>query len=299
MLNYAITEDGEYLEGQEIYNRVKADVLQEIRETNIKRAKGLNIRKSKEALNILIAKEMGGFMFSHYEQVINKIVDDKGLFDSALAFRFIYLSTFIDYDNNLLWGESFRGKNTAHMLESDLKEVWGLSRNQVTKDKNTLIKLGLLIVNKETKQLSINIKYCHKGKIKNSLKGDSIRIFEKAIQELYKNSLPKEHKRLGIFIKLIPFLNTQHNILCSNIEEERALMIKPLSIQDICKIVNHTTKNARRLEGELLKITVNEQPLLMKHTKFNSVVYSVNPKLFYKGNNIEQLTTLINLFYVK
>lgn len=299
MLNYAVTKDGEYIEGQEVYNRVKAEVLQEQQEIRNKRAESLNRRKSKEALNMLIAEEMGAFMFSHYEEVINKIVDNKGLFDGALAFRFIYLSTFIDYDNNLLWGKSFRGKNTAPMLEGDLKEVWGLSRNQVTKDKNKLIKLGLLIVNEETKELSINIKYCHKGKIKNSLKGESIRVFEKAIQELYRNSLPKEHKRLGIFIKLIPFLNTQHNILCFNAEEERAIMIKPLSIQDICKIVNHAVKNARRLEGELLKITVNEQPLLMKHTKFNSMVYSVNPKLFYKGNNIEQLTALINLFYIK
>lgn len=298
-INYGVTPEGQYIPAEEVRELLKDDILQEIKETNVKRAEGLNKRKSKEALNMLISEEMGEFIFSHYEEVINKIVDEKGKFDSALAFRFLYLSTFIDYDNKLKWGECFRGKHTAYMLEKDLKEVWGLGKVQTIKDKTKLINLGLLIVDEETKELSINIRYCHKGKIKNSLKGESIRVFEKAIQEIYIDSLPKEHKRLGIFIKLIPFLNTQHNILCFNTEEERAIMIKPLSIQDICKIVNHTVKNARRLEGELLKTTVNEQPLLMKHTKFNSVVYSVNPKLFYKGNNIEQLTALINLFYVK
>lgn len=298
-INYGVTPEGQYIPAEEVRELLKDDILQEIKETNVKRAEGLNKRKSKEALNMLISEEMGKFIFSHYEEVINKIVDEKGKFDSALAFRFLYLSTFIDYDNKLKWGECFRGKHTASMLEKDLKEVWGLGKVQTIKDKTKLINLGLLIVDEETKELSINIRYCHKGKIKNSLKGESIRVFEKAIQEIYIDSLPKEHKRLGIFIKLIPFLNTQHNILCFNTEEERAIMINPLSIQDICKIVNHTVKNARRLEGELLKTTVNEQPLLMKHTKFNSVVYSINPKLFYKGNNIEQLTALINLFYVK
>lgn len=60
-------------------------------------------------------------------------------------------------------------------------------------------------------------------------------------------------------------------------------------IQDICNLVGHAVKNSRMLEGELLKINVGGQPLIMKHSKFNSIIYLINPKLFYKGDGIESL----------
>ena len=298
-INHGVNEYGEYIPAEEVRELLKADILQEDKERRIKQAQGLKLRKNKEALNLLIASEMGAFIFSHYEEVINSIVNNEGAFDSALAFRFLYLCTYVDYNSKLMWGNCFRGKDTSPMKEKDLKEVWGLSRNQVTKDKNRLVELGLLIIDEDTKELSINNNYCHKGAIKNGLNGNSIRVFEKCLQDLYKASLPKEHKRLGLFIRLIPFINNQHNILCFNVEEERAIMIRPLNVKDICYISGQNIKNARRLENELLRITVNEQPLLMKHTKYNSMVYSVNPKLFYKGNQLENLTALINLFNIK
>lgn len=300
-LLYGVDADGVLIPYEDVKTSVRIEVLEELKQAqraSEKQSEAYKKIKSKEVFKMLVDEALGSFIFSHYEEVLKIIVDDKGEFDGALAFRFIYLSTFMDYDNKLRFGASYRLKDRGYMLEKDLKEVLGLSKKQIWETKNRLIDLGLLGIN-EDKTININIKYCHKGAIKNSLKGESIRVFEEGIQYLYKNSLPKEHKRLGMFIKLIPYLNKQHNILCFNPEEEKPLKILPLSIQDICNIVGHSVKNARRLEGELLKITVAGQPLMMKNSKFNSIIYSINPKLFYKGNNIESLQSLINLFYIK
>lgn len=298
---YGVDADGVAIPFEEVKKSIRSEILEELKEgkrVSAKQSEAYKKIKSKDTLKMLVDESLGGFIFSHYEEILNILIDEKGGFDGALVFRFIYLSTFMDYNNKLRFGASYRLKDRGDMIEKDLKEILGLSKKQVWEFKNKVINLGLLTISKDN-TLTINIKYCHKGAIKNSLKGDSIRIFEEGIQQLYRNSLPKEHKRLGMLIKLIPYLNKQHNILCFNVEEEKPLNILPLSIQDICNIVGHAVKNARRLEGELLKITVGGQPLIMKHSKFNSMIYSINPKLFYKGDNIESLQALINLFYIK
>lgn len=286
---------GEILTGQQIL----IETLQEQHEAHNRKLEGLNKRKSKDEFNVAVDEHLGSFNFSHYKEVLELIKTDKGEFDGALAFRFIYLSTFMDFENNLRWGQSFRDKDRGYMRKKDLGEVLGLSRNHVTKFRQRLIELNILSIDASTGIMNINSRVCHKGKLKNSLKGKSVRVFEDGIQKIYKSSLPKEHKRLGIFIQLLPYLNIQHNILCFNVDEERPRKIEPLSIQDICCIVGHKLKNARRLESDLIKTTVGDEALVMKHTKYCSIVYSINPRMFYKGNDIKELQTLINLFDVK
>lgn len=300
-LEYGVDEDGVCIPIEQIKEVVRKEVLDELEEmkrSSNKKKESYKKIKSKEDFKVLIDKTLGSFIFSHFIEVLNIFNDEEGNFEGALAFRFIYLCTFIDYDNKLRWGNNFRGKYRTEMLESDLKEVLGLSRNQIVKDKQKLIDLVVLKINKD-KTMSIDFNYCHKGKYKNSLKGESIRIFENGIQQLYKTSIPKEHKRLGLFIKLIPYLNKENNILCLNPEEEMLIEILPLSIQDICKITGYAVNNARRLESELLKITVGNEYLMMKHMKYYSVIYSINPKIFYRGSNLENLQSLIDLFYIE
>lgn len=288
-------ETGEVFTGQQIL----IGTLSEQQEAHNRKIEGLNKRKSKEEFNVAVDGQLGSFNFSHYKEVLELMKTDKGDFEGALAFRFIYLSTFMDFENKLRWGQSFRGKDRGYMIEKDLGEVLGLSRNHVTKFKQRLIELNILSIDASTGIMNINSKVCHKGKLKNSLKGESVRVFEDGIQNLYKSSSPKEHKRLGIFIQLLPYLNTQHNILCFNTEEVEPKHIQPLNIQDICKVVGHSLAHARRLEGELIRTTVGTEALVMKHTKYCSTVYSINPRVFYKGNDIKELQALINLFDVE
>lgn len=300
-IKYGIDEDGVCIPIEDIKSVVMEEVLEELSEQKRKSNKQKEAHKkikSKEEFKVLIDKSLGSFFFSHFNEVLNIFNDEKGNFDGALAFRFIYLCTFIDYDNKLRWGNNFRGKHRTEMLESDLKEVLGLSRNQIAKDKQKFVDLGALKINKD-KTMSIDFNYCHKGKYKNSFNGESIRIFENGIQQLYKASIPKEHKRLGFFIKLNSYLNKENNILCFNPEEENLIELLPLSIQDICKITGYAVNNARRLESELLKITVGNEYLVMKHMKYYSVIYSINPRIFYRGSSLENLQSLIDLFYIE
>lgn len=46
-INYGVTPEGQYIPAEEVRELLKDDILQEIKETNVKRAEGLNKRKSK------------------------------------------------------------------------------------------------------------------------------------------------------------------------------------------------------------------------------------------------------------
>lgn len=289
------TATGEVLRGKDI----ELQLLMEQEQTHDNKIRGLNKKKGKSKFGEFVGESLGEFNFSHYTELMTIMITPKGEFDSALAFRFIYLSTFMDFDNNLRFGGSFRGKETLYMTEKDLGEVMGLSRNHITKFKNSLIDLDILAIDSETGIMHINTKHCHKGKLKNSLKGESVRVFEDGIKKIYKGSLPQQHKKLGMFMQLLPYLNIQHNVLCFNVQEEQLREIKPLSIQDICHIVGYSVAQARRLERELITTTVGEESAMMVHWHNFAYVYSINPKVFYRGNDMESLKSVINLFSIR
>ena len=289
---FADLSTGEILTGQQILK----EALEEQQEAHKRQLGGLNKVKKRNEFQETLLHEFGSFIFTHYKELIELLKDDSGKFDSAFAFRFMYLSSFMDYDNKLKFGARFRGKHTSYMTVRDLNEVMGLSKNQITKFKNQLLKTDLISV-EEDNTIIINKKFCKKGKLTENFKRDSIRCFEEAIQELYLNSTAKEHKRLGVFIQLLPYLNYNHNVLCWNPEEVEAGKLKELSIQDICEIVGHEVKNARRFQGELFKITVGEKYVIGKFMYGRCPeAFIINPSVYYKGNSLEQLKGIMNLF---
>lgn len=283
---------GEILTGQQIVK----EVLQEQQEAHKRQLGGLNKVKKRNEFQEMLFQEFGSFIFTQYNELIELLKDDSGKFDSAFAFRFMYLSSFMDYDNKLKFGAMFRGKHTSYMTVRDLNEVMGLSKNQITKFKNQLFKMNLMYIN-EDKTLIINKRFCKKGKLTENFKRDSIRCFEEAIQELYINSTAKEHKRLGLLIQLLPYLNFNHNVLCWNPEELKAENLKELKIQDICRIVGHEVKNPKRLQSELFKITVAGKYVIGKFMYGRCPeAFIINPSVYYKGNSLEELKGIMSLF---
>lgn len=64
-------------------------------------------------------------------------------------------------------------------------------------------------------------------------------------------------------------------------------------------MLGYNVKNARRIEKDLISITVGGKPLMMLHWHNFAYMYSINPRIFYKGNDIESLQSLINLFDIR
>ena len=239
-------------------------------------------RKSEDKFYKYIDKEIGSFYFNYYKRF-------KPTIPTQYIFRFIYLCCFMDYDNNLIWGES-----KQYMSEKDMQEVLKLAKTEFYTTKKTLLKNDLIQIVDDS--VKINKLYSIKGGINKNKKVEIVRMFENTIKDLYEKSLPREHKNVGILIKLLPFVNFRYNILCSNPREENLENIIALANKDLIEILDIS----KPTQLKLLKIKVNKEPAFIKVDNcYLKNVYVINPKIYYKGNDIDDLAGVINLFKVK
>lgn len=112
---------------------------------------------------------------------------------------------------------------------------------------------------------------------KNLTNGDcAIKFNAIAFIELYQNVKPQYHKFLSYFLQIIPYINTNNNILCSNIFES-GKAFKPLSWEDFCNIIGYNTDNLRRLRKDICSFEFNGKPIIMKTDYKGMKCIKVNP----------------------
>lgn len=290
--NYVNLETGEVFTKEEL----KADLMKEAAQAEVRKQKGNEIRKSKEEFAEFINENFGSFFFNKYNKTLDKFIVD-GKYESAMAFRFIYLCTYMDYDNKLRFGCNFRGKERAFMIEKDLQEVLCLSEREMRNTKKFLFDLGVLKVDSEG-VLFMDKMYSKKGEITESFNRESTRVFDGAIRKLYEESKAIEHKKLGLFIKLIPYINFKFNILCSNPKEEVEKLIKPMNMKEVCEIVGYNKTQSSRLKKDLFNIKVNGKYAIGLFETGAGTSLVINPSIFYAGNNLEELQWLNSIFRI-
>ncbi|MFH0334682.1 hypothetical protein ACSXEK_16245 (plasmid) [Clostridium perfringens] len=285
VINTKTGEDLGYLSRKEIKH------IDSCREAKIKEESKINdfnfdsnLAKNKDEFFELIDLYCGNFYFSFYKKILKL----------EYIFRFIYICTYMNYKNYIEFGAA-KGENRL-IKKKDLFEILNLKKTEAYETIKYLFDKKLLIEDNEG-NIKVNIKFCKKGKITKNQAKVGIRMFEEAIRELYLKSKPTEHNKLALFIKLIPYVNLKYNVICSNPEEENIEKINPLTIKAIADIAGY--KNSNRLKKELLDLTVNESlAVVITETKYGKFVH-INPTVYYKGTNKEDLKYLVNVCKLK
>ena len=257
-----------------------------------RREKFAKIQIKKTEFSQYINYNYGTFYFNNYVKLL-KTIDN----DTALAFRFLYLCTFANFDGYLMFGNIRHDKYTDYMTEKDYAEVFKLSPAPTNKLQHQLLDLNLVIKTEDNK-LKINDNFFIRGKLTNKDKTETSRVFDNGVKKLYEISKPREHRRLGIVIALLPYINIHYNIVCSNPCESNIKYIRPLTIRDICELTNYDFNNAEKLRKNLASTEVNELPLVAYISHSNGNFFIVNPAVFYKGNQIEDIRAMMLLFDV-
>lgn len=245
----------------------------------------VDIRRNGGQFEIFIYENCGGFNHSYY----GKLLDHKYIF------RFVYLCTFVNYKGYITYGKA-KGEGKL-ITKKDLQEILKLKNQQFYDTINYYIDNELIYITDEG-HVKINNSYCNRGKlIKNNMKNGAVRMFDEAIREIYENSNPKEHEKLGLLIKLIPYMHFSTNALVENPHEEDLKLIKPLKQKQILEILSITKPTAL----QLLKIK------MMSGTEFAFIkvsngelknVYVFNPRFAFKGNEstYESIKGTLKLF---
>lgn len=238
--------------------------------------------------NQFIKDTFGSFFFFWYSEAL------KEEYDMAYMVRLLYMASFINYDNVMTYS------NGKKIKKKDLEKILQLSRNETYKTIKYLVENSLVYIDEQTKVVSIDEKCIKKGSI--NMKKEklidigAIRVFNQGIKELYPQFNAKSHKTLGWFIKLLPYVNIHYNILCSNPLEEDMELIKPLSWKNIKNMVGGKTDSFSKNKNRFINTVIKEQCLICQ-MKFNkkSLIF-VNPNLFYKGNKIEYMQIMCDVF---
>lgn len=232
-----------------------------------------------------LQEEYGNFIHTNYESLLAKLKQD-----SATAFRFIYLCTYMRYDDYyIIW-------NKSKVKVDDLIEIFNVSKNTMTKIKKALLNNELIFIDKES-YVFANKKYCYRGDLSNvqGYKQHFTRIFNQSIQELYnKTQNNKEHKSLGKLILILPYINIYHNVLCTNIREKDFDKIQLLSPTQTDEILNNVSRNSSRSMKWLLDLEVGGEPVILVIIHKYLKMYAVNPRVYYGGNNLTHLQHLIS-----
>lgn len=251
-------------------------------------------RKKEETKEVIITKEnqsefqkrlldtYGSFYFNFYKRLS---------IEGQFLFRFIYLCSFMNYDNYLSNGRRL-------LRESDLQDMLLLGKSEYYKTKDYLLEKDLISIDADG-LISINSKYCKKGKINKTKVVEVIRMFNNSIQELYQKALPREHKKLAILLDILPYINYKYNIICYNPTEENIELIKPIKMPDLCEMLGYDRSNSSRIKKQLFSLRANGEKVIGLWQVENVDALLVNPRVYYKGGEDSGLDYLEALFSIR
>lgn len=242
-----------------------------------------NAWKNTSLIKQYINETCGDFYFNYYSKTIDK----------EYLFRFMYLCTYMNYSNYIEFGN---GKGNGKLVvKKDLKEILGIKDQQFYSTINYFFKEKMIFEDEEG-YIKVNPMLCNKGKMK---KGASrygvVRMFNNAIQELYRNSSTREHEKIGLLIKLLPHVNYKWNIVCANPSESDIRLIKPLKQKEICEILDIDKKTL----SSIIKITIldgREGALIKVSNAFVNNAYVMNPRFMYMAKETEIIDNLLQWF---
>lgn len=271
---------GMVLPEEQLRNELLAQQLKESRQEYL---------KNKTALGQTF-DELGkshGFFFYKYNDFLLSI--DR---DYALAFRFLYISTFANYDGHLIRYRS-DGKK-CFISKDELPDFFRCNPKTNKQIVGALYEKGLLKDDED--RILVNDKYCIRGSLKISSKTEVSRVFINGVRYLYNQSEPKEHKKIGRIVSLLEFMHIETNILCTNPTETNWDNIKPLTMHDVCEILGYERRSTNIVKPMLLSPRIYGKSILGVFDDGRKRVIIVNPYLFYKGSDIKAIKWVTSLF---
>lgn len=208
--------------------------------------------------------------------------------------RLVYLSTYLDFDSQQLMIRPNRP-----MKKKDLQYFLGLGETKVRHFCDECIENGFLIID-ENKFLYLNDIF-FKGKTSDKKR---IKLYGKTIRNLFMRMPVKHHRYFGYIILLLPHINKEWNILCRNPDEQDLNKIIPLTMKEICKLLNYNDGHTKRFKEAILKCcfewkddVVSMCGLITAGSEGEVVdVLIVNPHLIFYGTDFKKVDK-ISVFF--
>lgn len=245
-------------------------------------------------------KQLGGFVQVCY--VKNQLLFNDLNLNQATISRFLYLATYIDYNDreeNVLVKYTKNNK-IEYMNKRDVKYLLNLGDTAFKSFYKEIKEKELLF--EANGKIYLNPVYVNKGK-SNFKDKEYARMFIDTTRELYENCKPRQHKHLSYVYQLLPFLHYETNILCKNPEEIDINKLDKLHFTDICRMLNlsNDKKTMDKLKRDLFKFYItrdDEKYYFLSYVTIRQEIgtrsyYVVNPYVVWKGKNLQVAKDII------
>ncbi|GAA0723659.1 hypothetical protein GCM10008905_16540 [Clostridium malenominatum] len=279
--------------GEVLSEDFKITELQDIRERKVFAQKDKLSKEFKE----LQDKISGNFVFFIFK---NMEFLKENLNDNDLV-KFIYIGTYVKKEGVLMLDN-----NVTYIDKRRLRSLLNVGDKAFNTFYNKMLENNLM--KEHDGKLYINFYYFWRGKESDYKKftnvnlEDYTRIYTKATRELYNQIPGRGHKKLAIVFKLLPYVNWKYNILCKNTNEVDENKLEVLTIADIVELLNYNKTQMARFKSDFYSLKYNEYNVFASVQKQSDYLKSfilVNPLIYYRGNDIEQLQYLVTLFKIR
>lgn len=234
-----------------------------------------NIRRLKE-------EELGNFYFTSRKE------DFADISPESLT-RLIYLNTFMAHGNRVMLTER------TPMHRRDLSKILKLSKATITRFWKEVNPKYI----KETDEglmLSNDVIF-RRGAV---TKGNSYqRMYIKGIRNLYELTDISNHKYLGYLFRLLPFINIEYNLICSNPFEKELERVELISIADFCNMIGYDIAHISKLMKIYHDIQFDVGGRLERFCSFaydgmrkKNAKILVNPHILYCGSDYTKVEVL-------
>lgn len=267
-------------------------------EDKVRKKKAVEKDKLSQAFKSLQQEVLGNFVFFIFKNMdkLKRVLSDNDIV------KLIYISTYIKSDGSLKLDN-----NITYIEKDKMKSLLKISDRKSFKSfYDKLLNNDILF--EEDGRLFINLEYfyCGKETTYKKLMGAKLegftRIYIDTIRDLYINTPFREHKKLSIAYLLLPYVNWKYNVLCDNINETDTKEVQPVTIGDVMDILDYNKNQIARFKKDFYSITCKGYNVFMSvqgdADYFKSYIV-VNPLVYYRGNDLEQLEYLIMLFGLK
>lgn len=247
--------------------------------------------------------ELGGFV--HMLCIRNNLLFNELNIERQNISRIIYLSTFIDFNTNQENLLVRHGKNykIQPLTRNDIKRLLRLEKDAFNQFMKDMKKNGLMYEANEKFYLSD--KYFTKGKSKFDTK-EYTRVFIDTTRFLYEHTTTRQHNTLSYVYQLIPYMNYELNIICSNPLEKDVLKLNKMSLKEICEMLGLKTdrktlyKFRETLRKFYIKVDDRKYYVFAHNTiRTGKIIdyYVVNPMVIWGGNNTDKMKEIIKICF--
>lgn len=216
----------------------------------------------------------------------------------------IHIIRLIQLATHSTFGGKLFDSNWNRIKKSSLSKIWDVKdRKGINNTYSLLIECGYIYETEEG-YIMISDDLIVKGAIedfKKLHKQDAdltyARIFTKNVQDMYLGTEPKARKQLANLFKALPFINFTHNAFCNNPTETDPKKLELLTWTDLARLCGYDDKKqVARFKKDLWTLQVYGFDTIGEFKTQSGMAICINPKVYYGGNDIQDVNRLYTLF---